>query len=128
MKASIERRRFRRAELDVPVAIRAKNAKAATADPIIGRAKDVSLAGVYCRVKAPCSLAQGDLVTCSVTIPSEQGRWFPFSRLAGKGSIVRLEPIPQGRRAGDNQTEDAFVGVAIAFAPDVTALGTIDMH
>lgn len=128
MSASVERRRFRRAELDVPVAIRTGASQAAAADPIIGRVKDVSLAGVYCHVKAPCALAQGDSVVCSVVIPSEQVRWFPFSRIAGKGSIVRLEPIPKGRRARDNQTEEATVGVAIAFAPDVTALGTIEMY
>ncbi len=112
----------------MPVTIRKRSSASASDGPIIGRAKDVSLAGVYCHVTAPCALAQGDLVTCSVTVPSEQGRWFPFSRLAGKGSVVRLEPIPQGRRAEDNPPEETSVGVAIAFAPDVTALGSIDMY
>ena len=128
MKASMERRRFRRAELDVPVSIRALGEQGSTSEPIVGQAKDISLAGLYCHVKTPCSIASGQSVMCSVVIPPEQARWFPFTRVTGRGNVVRLEPVPEGRRAGEIQPEEQLMGVAIAFAADVTALGTIEWH
>ena len=118
----MERRRFRRAELDLPVSIRSL-AQDGSADPVIGQIKDVSLAGVYCYVKSPCSLKPEEPVICSVTIPPEQQRVFPFSRLHGKGWVLRVGTVTRGRRAGESQTTEPLVGVAMAFAPDVTALG-----
>ena len=128
MRASVERRRFRRAELDVPVSIRAMGTQVTDTGPIVGEVKNISLAGVYCHVKASCALTPGQSVLCSVMIPEEQSRWFPFTRVTGKGSVVRLEPVPVGRRAGEEPTDDHLVGMAIAFASDVTALGTIPMY
>jgi c-di-GMP-binding flagellar brake protein YcgR len=46
MKSVMERRRFRRAELDVPVNIRPANPAEHDSEPIVGQVKDVSLAGV----------------------------------------------------------------------------------
>ena len=127
MKAGVERRRFRRAEVDVPVAIRPGGAGSASAALIEGQVKDISLAGFYCYMKAPCALKPGDMVSCSMTIPQEQARWFPFTRVVGKGSVMRIEPVPMGRRAGDTPSEEELVGAAIAFTPDVTALGSISI-
>lgn len=129
MKTAVERRRFRRAELDVPVTIRqADNHSTHDSEPIIGQVKDVSLAGVFCYVKAPCALQVGEQVVCSVAIPQEQARWFPFNRILGKGWVARLKPIPMGRRGGDRlgtEPEEEILGLAVAFHPDVSALGTI---
>ena len=62
MRGSIDRRRFRRAELEAPVVIRAMNAEgAAEQTTVTGQAKNVSLAGLYCHVKGPCALAPGQL-------------------------------------------------------------------
>jgi len=125
MKTAIERRRFRRAELDVPVTIRPLGTEEAAEMAVTGQVKNVSLAGVYCHVRAPCLLRPGNHVTCSISIPLEQARWFPFSRVQGKGWVVRVEPLPVGRRAGETPAEEPLLGVAVAFMPDVTALGTI---
>ena len=127
MKTAMERRRFRRAELDVPVTIRQANQDHSAGEPIIGQAKDVSLAGVFCYVKAPCQLQVGESVVCSIAIPQEQARWFPFARILGKGWITRIKPIAVGRRGGDRiaESEDALLGLVVAFHPDVSALGTI---
>lgn len=127
MKAEVERRRFRRAELEVPVAIRAVGPHEEPApEPLVGETKDISLAGVYCHLKAPCTLAPGQSVMCTVAIPEELFKRFPFARLTGRGSVVRLEPVPAGRRADDNQSSKQLIGLAIAFAPDVTALGAME--
>jgi len=129
MKSVMERRRFRRAELDVPVTIRPANNNNNSGEPIEGQVKDVSLAGVFCYVKAPCPLQVGQQVVCSVAIPPEQSRWFPFNRILGKGWVARLKPIPMGRRGGDRLAateEEEVLGLAVAFNPDVSALGTIE--
>ena len=127
MKTTVERRRFRRAELDVPVTIRPIGPpEEPEPEPLIGEAKNVSLAGVLCHVQAPCALTPGQSVMCTVEIPEELVKRFPFARLTGRGSVVRLEPVPAGRRAEDNRSEKQLIGLAIAFASDVTALGAME--
>ena len=121
----MERRRFRRAELDVPVSIRSMEQEQ-SASPVVGQVKDVSLAGVYCYLKDPLPFKPGELVVCSIAIPPEQTRLFPFSRILGKGWIVRAEPVPLGRREGERPPEEELIGVAVAFTPEVSALGTLE--
>lgn len=128
MSTATERRRFRRAELDVPVAIRSLDREGADTVAITGQVKNVSLAGVYCYVGTPCPLQVGEQVVCTISVPSEQARLFPFTRLLGKGWVARLEPIVKGRRAGESPTEEQLLGMAVAFTPDVTALGTIENY
>ena len=126
MRAQVERRRFRRAEMEISVTIRpAKTAAQGTA-AVVGQVRDVSLAGVYCYVQPPCSLSAGDVVTCSVEIPPEASHAFPFSRVQGRGWVIRAEAVNPGRREDDlPQGGEPLVGVAISFAPDVTALATL---
>ena len=90
---------------------------------MVGQVKNVSLSGAYCHVKAPCLLKTGEHVVCSIRIPSEQTRRFPFTRILSKGWVLRSEPVPVGRRAGESHDEQ-LLGLALAFSPDVTALGT----
>lgn len=125
MRSGVERRQFRRAEIDVPVSIRASASEEPSPPTITGQVKNLSLSGVYCYTASPCSLKPGESVTCAVAIPPEQARAFPFTRIAGKGWVVRVDPIPAGRRAGENPTDEDLIGLAVAFTPDVTALGTI---
>ena len=125
MKSEVERRQFRRAEIDVPVAIRQMSAEPSSPATITGQVKNLSLSGVYCYTTSPCALKPGESVSCTVAIPPEQARLFPFTRIAGRGWVVRMDPILSGRRAGENPTTDMLIGLAVAFTPDVTALGTI---
>ena len=127
MKAGgVERRRARRAELEVPIEIRPHiTPEQSTPPPVIGNVKNVSLTGVYFHVKTPCALQTGEQVTCSIHIPPEHSRWFPFTRILGKGWIMRSEPVPVGRRAGESPSDqEQILGLAVSFSPDVTALGT----
>ena len=129
MKATAERRRSRRAELDVTVEIRPAGAgqEPSAFPPLTGEVKNISLAGVYAHVKAPCPLQPGQHIICSIHVPPEQARWFPFARILGKGWVIRLDPVQVGRRAGEAMPEDQLLGLAIAFAPDVTALATLEL-
>ena len=127
MKTLSERRQFRRAELDVTIQIRPVGDGDSSQPMLEGRIKNVSLAGALCYVSTPCPLKTGETVLCSVMIPTEQVRLFPFARLHGKGWVVRISPVSGGRRAGDaTQAGEQWLSVAIAFAPDVTALGTLE--
>ena len=131
MKTLSERRQFRRAELDVTIAIRPIEEEGTSSSTVIeGRVKNVSLAGALCFVPTPCPLKTGQPVVCAVTIPLEQARLFPFARINGKGWIVRIAPVAAGRRSGDaaQQGGEQLLSVAVAFTPDVTALGTLEQQ
>jgi len=120
-----DRRHFRRTELNITVTIRPVERNASQETTVAGQVKNVSLAGVYCYVKPPCPLKAGDQVMYSISVPREHVRSFPFTRLFGKGWVVRLEPIRIGRRAGESHEGEERLGLAVAFAPDITALGTV---
>ncbi|MBI2885377.1 MAG: hypothetical protein HYY15_04305 [Candidatus Omnitrophica bacterium] len=92
------------------------------AQPIQAQARDLSLAGMYCYVTAPVPWSVGELVHCTVVVPSEQAATFPFARVLGPGWVVRVDQIPRGRRAGENPSSEERFGIAVAFASDVTAL------
>ncbi len=121
MGSALERRRFRRAALEAPVMIRTE------ATTMTGQAKNVSLAGLYCYVKAPCALTAGQQVVSSIAFTEEQARQFPFARLLGKGWVTRIEPVVAGKRAGEAaEGDELMIGVTIAFTPDMTALGMLE--
>ncbi len=129
MRGAIERRRFRRAELEAPVVIRAMDADGAAEQiTVTGQAKNVSLAGLYCHVKGPCPFVAGQRVLSSIVFSEEQVRLFPFARVLGQGWVTRVEPVlPGGKGAGDDSSgQGTLVGVTVAFAPDVTALGMLE--
>ena len=128
MRTATEQRQYRRAEIDASLSIRllSQLSQNEPASPIPCRVKNASLAGVYCYVGDGYSLKPGDQVVCSLAIPTEQTRLFPFRRVLGKGRIVRVEPIPTGRRAGESPSGQQLFGAAIAFAPDITALGSLE--
>ncbi len=118
-----ERRRFRRAELDVPVTLRPLLDGNEPGAPITGRLRDVSLAGLRCDIDASHAVKINDRLVCSLSIPRDYTRIFPFTRVHSKGWVLRVEPPAQGR-SGAAGTEP--VGLAIAFSPDTTALATFD--
>ena len=118
----VERRHARRTKFDGPMTIR--GAESRSEEPIIAHVRNVSLAGAYCAVTSPCTLKPQDEVVCSLETPPEQLRAFPFSRLHGRGWIVRIERISLGRRAGESLSDDQL-GLVVAFSPDLTALSSI---
>ena len=128
MKGTIERRQFRRAELDLSVVIRSLEQKEGTPPTTVtAQVKNIGLAGVYCHLTSPCPFAPGERVISSVCIPATQARFFPFTRIGGHGWVVRVDEVSPGRRAGESTTDQLLLGLAVAFAPDVTALASIDL-
>ena len=117
--SAVERRHHRRVDLPVKVVLR-KISGSSVGEPINSIAKDVGLAGVYVIAPEAGTLKPGDVVSYSVEVPVERQRQFPFTRLMGKGWVVRLTD-----KQKDAESGITGMGVAIAFADDVTALSTV---
>ena len=122
----LERRHFRRTDVDASVQISRLDADGSLSDATTAPVRNVSLAGVYCYVKVPSELKVGDPVICSLSVAPVEARTFPFARLHSKVWVARVEPIHTGRRAGETSSAEQLIGVAIAFASDATALATFE--
>ena len=112
----IDRRRHRRIDLTVPILAR-RNGDGQEASFKEGVAKNLSLAGVYFTTAGWQELAEDEVMTISVSIPPEQVRHFPFSRLAGRGRVVRVEELAKVATSGPT-----MYGVALEFGEDLTVL------
>ena len=113
---SIERRRQRRAQLQAPLLIRRLSRAGADAFQQ-ETAINVSLAGVYFESDQTQAYAPNDIVTASVSVPEAQQRDFPFTRLAGRGRVVRIIPLAEAEASHPRR-----IGVAVEFGEDLTVL------
>ena len=121
-RGNVERRRGRRASLEAPLLIR----RAGTAKPEPFKeevAKNVSLAGVYFETESGEQYALNDVLVTSVSVPESQTRSFPFSRIAGRGRVVRIKELPQDDPSGRKR-----FGIAVEFSEDITALTAIPVR
>lgn len=104
-----ERRQARRVDLHVPILVRS-----AEEDPQRmwheGTTKNLSCSGVYCTVRTWKPIAVNDVVTISIALPQQLHRAFPFSRLAGRGRVVRVEEL-----ARSSEPATTRLGLAVAF-------------
>mgnify|MGYP001589481425 CR=1 FL=1 len=104
-----ERRQARRVDLRVPILVRS-----AEEDPQgmwhEGTTKDLSCSGVYCTVRAWKPIAANDIVTLSIALPQRLHHAFPFSRLAGRGRVVRVDEL-----ARSSEPATTRLGLAVAF-------------
>ena len=110
-----ERRQHRRLELVVPILTR----RFEQADDLFkeGVTKNLSLAGVYFTTAAWRELTPNDQLAISISVPREKAREFPFSRIAGRGRIIRVEELA---KIADNRPR--LLGVALEFGEDLTVL------
>lgn len=114
-----ERRQRPRVKLSVPVACSSVGTAGRSRELLCsGSSRDLSTGGVYAVL--PCSgmVAPGQTVALAIEVPWEARGAFPFSRIAGTGRVVRLEPL-------GGPDHEGMSGAAIAFCGDVTLLGTI---
>ena len=81
--------------------------------------KNLSLTGVYFEAKEPPRLTVNEMVIASVVVPETERRQFPFTRLSGKGRVVRIQALDE-----DDATRKRY-GIALEFGDDVTALTPI---
>ena len=82
-----------------------------------GLMKNLSTDGVYFTILPWRPLTSHDVLAFSISIPSEQPRAFPFSRLAGRGRVVRAQESPQADEFGRKQ-----LGLALEFGEEVMKL------
>lgn len=118
-QSSINKRRQRRADLEAPIQVRRIKDGLPIA-PEQALTTNVSLAGVYFEIEHGQPYAPNDLVLTSVSIPAPLQRQFPFTRLAGRGRVVRVDMLP-AEEAGKGGRQ----GVALEFSENVTALSAI---
>jgi hypothetical protein len=117
MKSSMERRRGRRVAIQAPLRVRRLGEQGPGQEH---PAQNISLAGVYFETDRPEGLALNEQVFASVAIPEAERRTFPFTRLAGRGRVVRIQEL------SPEQSQDAKrFGIALEFGQDVTALTAI---
>ena len=111
-----ERRRGRRVPMQASVLLRFLDEQPPSEHAI----RNVSLAGVYFETDQPGALAPNAQVIASISIPETERRAFPFTRLAGRGRVVRMDELP----AQDGSSPRRY-GVALEFGKDLTALTAV---
>jgi hypothetical protein len=79
--------------------------------------RDVSTGGVYVTTGGGDRVVPGEICTVSITIPWESRKAFPFSRIAGRCRVVRVDEV----HPADEHPQQ---GVALAFCGDTTLLAT----
>lgn len=116
---TVDRRRERRAVLQVPIRIQrvgfpypAESEEAVTLN--------VSLGGVYFETDHPQAYAPNDVLVASVSIPETLTREFPFTRLAGRSRVVRVDEMPEARAPDATRYR-----VALEFGENLTVLSAI---
>ena len=114
-----ERRRGRRISLQAPLLIRRLAQQGAELFQEL-LTQNVSMAGVYFETDDADAFAMNESVMTSVSIPEIQRREFPFTRLAGRGRVVRINPLPPPQ-----SSERQRFGIALEFGEDLTALTAI---
>ncbi|MBI4597235.1 MAG: PilZ domain-containing protein [Candidatus Omnitrophica bacterium] len=109
-----ERRKGRRAYVQAPILIRRVGSREPGPFHELVT-KNISLAGVYFETAEEHAYTVNQLVMTSVSVPEPQRREFPFTRVAGRSRVVRVDPIalPNG---------NTHYGIALEFSNDVTAL------
>lgn len=117
-QGSVEKRRGRRAYVEAPLLIRRTGAQGGASIEEI--TKNVSLAGVYFETGEGHAYTDDEMVMASVSIPEAHVRDFPFTRLAGRGRVVRIKEIPQ-----QESSRSKRFGIALEFGDDLTALSAI---
>ena len=112
----VERRRGRRVNVEAPLLIRRAGARKPE-EVQKEVTQNISMAGVYFETERAGDYTLNDTVISSVAIPESKRREFPFTRVAGRSRVVRINELPQPAATGRKR-----IGVALEFGDDVTAL------
>ena len=90
MSTFTEKRKFKRLGMSIPIALRHVTSDGKE-QRMEGLTSDVSYNGAFVRDVASKSLKLDDSLQISLTVPRDNTRDFPFSRLIGKARVVRVE-------------------------------------
>ena len=117
----IDRRRGRRTDMEAQLLIRRVKEGSRSLQEEQNMAKNVSLHGVYFETHGQQdAYTVDDMVIASLSIPESRTRDFPFSLLAGRGRVVRVEEL-----SGAESDVSKRFGVALEFCDNLTALTAI---
>lgn len=114
MDYSFERRRHRR--VDLPLLMEGR--RQGDGREVFERATttDISVGGLSLKTSGFQGIRVDDVISLSVSIPAQLADKFPFSRIAGKARVVRVEKaLPQ-------ESTSLKQAIALEFAPDVVLL------
>src|SRR3989338_971098 len=114
-RGGVERRRGQRANVEAPLLIRTAGQAAAAFQQ--ETTKNISLGGAYFEAASGEGFSVHAPIVVSVSIPIAQTRRVPFTRLAGRGRVVRMYELPSQEVGGQKR-----FGIALEFNDDVTAL------
>ena len=118
-RGSVDRRRGKRANLEVPLSIR--RVEADRSKPFKEEVtKNISLVGLYFETEHGGAYSPDDVFMASASIPELHTREFPFTRVAGPSRVVRVSPLP-----GSGEGQATRFGVALEFGQDVIALSAL---
>ena len=115
-RGGVERRRGQRANVEAPLLIRTAGQAVAAAFQQ-ETTKNISLGGAYFEAASGEGFSINAPIVVSVSIPIAETRRFPFTRLAGRGRVVRMYELPSQEVGGQKR-----FGIALEFSDDVTAL------
>jgi len=90
MERSSERRKHKRVALSIPAMVRGPQD---AQRPMLEEASTVNISqrGVYLKTGDRPEISPGEKVNLHISIPRSEANIFPFSRLAGKAKVVRIE-------------------------------------
>lgn len=107
-----EQRKDKRFEMNLSVLIKGLESEEKTFRESMS--KNISRSGVYFTASEWDIEPQKELIV-SVSIPREKTKIFPFSRLAGRAKVIRVDQFGQQR----------WQGVALEFSDDLTYLAAV---
>jgi hypothetical protein len=86
----VEKRRFKRLDMSLPTELRhfSSEGKGESSE---GKIVNISYNGAYVIDISLKNIKTDDTLTISLSVPRDETRDFPFSRIAGKAKVVRVE-------------------------------------
>jgi hypothetical protein len=101
----VEKRRFKRLDMSLPTELRHFSSEGKE-ESLEGNTLNVSYNGVYVIDISVKNIKANDTLNISLSVPRDETRDFPFSRIAGKARVARIEKN----------------GVALEFSEDINRL------
>jgi hypothetical protein len=114
MTTFLERRRFSRIFVSLPVEYQARLPDSETPWKGQGYLRDISLSGIYFHVDSDMSFHQGQIISLSIFAPLQYLEGSDISHLRATGQVIRFDPPALDQPLG---------GVALNFLEGPTFLG-----
>jgi hypothetical protein len=119
MSSLLERRRFNRIFVSLPVEFYARLPNAEAPRQGQGCLRDISLSGIYFHIDADMSFQQGQILSLSIFAPLQYLEGSDISHLRATGEVIRFDPPEPDRPRG---------GVALNFLEGPTFLSEEDQE